>query len=271
VSRVPLSDHAIYCRDLVRAVRPDQALLAELASPRARPGLWAIAAFDWEVGRIPALVSEPMMGSIRRQWWRDAWSEIAAGTPRRHPVVEALAEAYRTSPFQLADAERYLDGREAEHEGPPAHLPAMRERAQMVGGSLALLEATVVGESNDAALRIGTGWYLLTEICRLPQRLRAGRHGLPEDRLARLDASVERIDPSAIPADFAALMQDISVMAEDEVKGVLVSHPLFRGYARLARVYRKRLHRADWNPFDESVLAPTIGRAWSVLRVRLGS
>ena len=46
--------------------------------------------------------------------------------------------------------------------------------------------------------------------------------------------------------------------------------PLFRGYRRLTRLYRDRLRRAGWNPFDAGINAPTAGRAFSVLKVRLG-
>ena len=38
----------------------------------ARPRAQALLAFDLEIARVRATVSEPMPGEIRYQWWRDA-------------------------------------------------------------------------------------------------------------------------------------------------------------------------------------------------------
>lgn len=49
-------------------------------------------AFAAEIHRIPATVSEPPLGAIRQQWWREAVEEVfSGGAVRVHPVVEALA------------------------------------------------------------------------------------------------------------------------------------------------------------------------------------
>ena len=59
-------------RTAARAFERDR-YLAALLSPRGvREDLLALAAFAGELARIPAFVSEPMVGEIRLQWWRDA-------------------------------------------------------------------------------------------------------------------------------------------------------------------------------------------------------
>ena len=266
MSSAALSDTAIHCRDLVRRVSADRALLAELAPPAERPRLWAVAAFDWEVARIPDLVSEPMLGAIRRQWWREAWAEIEAGKPRRHPVVEALAEAHRSSPLPLAAAETYLDAREAEQDGPPADLAEMQARAAAIGGSIAAMED---GGSGQAARDTGTAWAMLGEVRALPHRLHQGRHGMPADRVAGLAENLDRLDPQALEPAFCALIRDIAAQAEADLPPQAGLPPLFRGYRRLTLHYARRLRQAGWNPFQESVNAPTLGRVWSVARVKL--
>jgi phytoene synthase len=267
VSSVPLSDAAIHCRDLVRRVNADRALLAELAPPAMRPHLWAIAAFDWEVGRIPDLVSEPMLGAIRRQWWRDAWVEIAADKPRRHPVVEVLAEAHQARPLPMDAVETYLEAREAEQDAPPANLTEMLQRGQAIGGGIAKLEAAVLGRAEGGA---GTAWAMIGELRALPLRLQHGRHGLPADRVEALKTGLEQLDPKALDSGFCAIIREV---AETAMASLLLSRdmpPLFQGYRRLSLHYAKRLRQAGWNPFTESVNAPTLGRAWSVARVKLG-
>ena len=54
-----------------RAHERDRYLAALLGPRPIRRDLIALAAFAGEVGRIPAFVTEPMMGRIRLQWWRE--------------------------------------------------------------------------------------------------------------------------------------------------------------------------------------------------------
>ena len=83
-------------RDSAVRTEPDRYLAATLAARPVRPALAAIAAFASELARIPATVSEPTLGDIRLQWWRDT---LAAGraSQRRvlsgHPIADALVEA----------------------------------------------------------------------------------------------------------------------------------------------------------------------------------
>jgi phytoene synthase len=85
-----MSDNAAHCLDLVRRLDRDRYLSALFAPDAARPHLLALYAFAAEIRRIPGMVSEPRIGLIRLQWWRDA---IAAGTHGGHPVAEQLLRA----------------------------------------------------------------------------------------------------------------------------------------------------------------------------------
>ena len=89
-----MQQSAEYCDDLVKSADEDRWLAARYATEEARAVLIALAALRCEIGRIPALVSEPALGEIRLRWWRDALEEIAAAGPvRAHPVVEMLSAA----------------------------------------------------------------------------------------------------------------------------------------------------------------------------------
>ena len=66
--------------DIVRAGDRDR-YLADLFAPAApRQHLFALHAFNVEVARIRDEVSDPTLGEIRLQWWRDA---VASGDRRR--------------------------------------------------------------------------------------------------------------------------------------------------------------------------------------------
>ena len=66
---------------------------ATLFSPEAkRDALVTLYAFDFEIKRIPALVSEPMLGQIRLQWWRDVVTGERAAEAKLNPLSESLLD-----------------------------------------------------------------------------------------------------------------------------------------------------------------------------------
>jgi len=106
------------CAELVRRGDPDRWATARLAGPLA-DRLMALYAFNLEVARIPSVVSEPMLGEIRLQWWRDAVGEIFEGeAPRRHEVVGPLAETIREAELPRELFEALLDARSYDIYGP---------------------------------------------------------------------------------------------------------------------------------------------------------
>ena len=77
----------------LRKSDPDRYLCALLVPAERRAVVMAMVFLDHELARVPELVSQPMAGLIRYQWWREAIDEAAAGRPREQPVVEELAAA----------------------------------------------------------------------------------------------------------------------------------------------------------------------------------
>ena len=80
--------------DIVRTHDRDRWLSSLFAPDDKRPHLLALSAFNAEILRVRDTVSEPALGLIRLQWWRDTIESISAGSGARgHPVAEALAGA----------------------------------------------------------------------------------------------------------------------------------------------------------------------------------
>ena len=82
----------------VRRADPDRWLASRLISDAAvRNDVLAVLAFAAELARVRAVVSEALLGEIRLTWWQEALDEIREQRPvRRHPTVQALAEAIQT-------------------------------------------------------------------------------------------------------------------------------------------------------------------------------
>jgi 15-cis-phytoene synthase len=86
------------CAALVEAGDPDRFLAAMTGGPDARARLFVLYAFNLEIARAPWVASEPMIGQMRLQFWRDTLAEIEAGKPARgHEVAAPLAELVRRS------------------------------------------------------------------------------------------------------------------------------------------------------------------------------
>jgi phytoene synthase len=79
-------------QDIVRLHDRDRYLSTLFAPDGRRPHLLAIYAFNVEVMRVRDAVSDPNIGMIRLQWWRDT---IESGQGSGHPVAEALSVAIR--------------------------------------------------------------------------------------------------------------------------------------------------------------------------------
>lgn len=88
-----MSASADHCLALVRAADKDRFLASLFAPDDRRPALLALYAFNIEIARVRHLVSEPQIGEIRYQWWRDTIAGISAGPVAAHPVAQELARA----------------------------------------------------------------------------------------------------------------------------------------------------------------------------------
>ena len=80
---------ASYCANILRRQDPDRYLTALFAPADRRPDLFSLYAFNLELARARESVSEPIMGRMRLQWWRDALAETLV------PQLEAADEQSR--------------------------------------------------------------------------------------------------------------------------------------------------------------------------------
>jgi len=156
-----------------------------LAPAAARPALWALLAFNYEIARVREVVSQPIMGQIRLQWWREALDDIVAGRPpRQHYVVGPLAAAITRHHIPRALLDQMIDGRERDlDDTPPATLEDLETYAEATSARLLQAELRVLGAhgeaSHDAARRVGIAWALVGLIRALPFHRRQGRVYVP--------------------------------------------------------------------------------------------
>jgi len=124
--------------DTLKKADPDRCRAAMFGEAATRGKLLTLYAFHYELAKVPELVSEPMLGAIRYQWWRDCVDEIYTDKPvRRHVVATPLAEVLRASDVPRFWIDRLIDGRERDIDPRPfADMDAARAYCQATSGQL---------------------------------------------------------------------------------------------------------------------------------------
>lgn len=139
------------CADIVARGDPDRFAAAMAAPVEARRVLFPIYAFNVEVTRAPWVASEPMIGEMRLQWWREALEEIRDRRPvRKHDVTAPLAEVLDAEGAE--DLDRLIAARRwdlfTEAFEDAKHFDAYLGRT---GGTLMWTAARLLGAGPEAA------------------------------------------------------------------------------------------------------------------------
>ena len=166
-----------------RAVDRDRWLCALFVPPEARDAAMALILFNDELARIPELVSQPVAGMIRYQWWRESVEGAAEGRPRAHPVVEGLSRPLRTGRLSRHALLEMIDVRERDLENLAPEDPAALEAyAAATAGGIQACTAALLG-ADDAAIAaardVGTAYGLIGIVRATASMARQGRTLLP--------------------------------------------------------------------------------------------
>jgi 15-cis-phytoene synthase len=185
-------------RRIAREGDPDRTLAALFAPRETRDHLFALYAFNVELARIAEQVSEPGLGAIRLQWWREAIARAGKDEVVGHPVADAVGAAIRERALPLDRLTGLIDARgfDVEVKIMPDR-PALDAYLEGTSGALFALAAAILG-GDTASVRQAAGAagraYGLTGLMRaLPVHASKGRLCLPADALARHGTSPEQL------------------------------------------------------------------------------
>jgi phytoene synthase len=202
--------------DDARKLDPDRTLAVALAEPADRPILAALVLLNAELARIPEVVTEPMAGMIRYQWWRDAVARAARGEAGTlHPLLPPLSEALVEGRLRSAALDTLIDAREAELERlQPDNLDALEGYVAATSGALHGLMAEALGGNPsvvEAARRGGNAYALVGVLRAIGFHQAQGRLLLPADLVEgegidRTDILAAR-NEEALARVFAAILE----------------------------------------------------------------
>lgn len=139
------------CADIVAKADPDRFAAAMAAPVDARKTLFPLYAFNAEVTKAAWIASEPMIGEMRLQWWRDALDEITKGGPvRKHEVATPLSEAL--TPEAAKTLDKLVQARRWDlYKDPFEDEDHLLEYLEATGGALMWAAAQCFGASSKDA------------------------------------------------------------------------------------------------------------------------
>jgi phytoene synthase len=263
---------------LLQQADPDRRLAALFAPAEARARLFALYAFNHEIGRVADATSESLIGEMKLTWWREAVSDLYLDTPkvRRHTVTEALAPLTGLLPepelLDLVDA-RFDDVAAAPH----GDLEALMDYVDRTSVRLVRLALVLIGgQLPEPVIRdAGRAWGLTGLMRAFAWRARIGRAPVAGDYLIELGGTAAMLAQGLGSDRARAALQPVRAIAEDAARGFIAAGPLpveavpAAGYVVLAPGYLDRLPK---NPFEvspeRSLLARQARLSWLSLTGR---
>jgi phytoene synthase len=223
-----------------RAHERDRYLTALLAPKTVRQDLINLAAFQGEVARIPLFVTEPMIGEIRLQWWRDTISNADAGVLSGNPVADAFTRTMRTHQLSRGLIEGMIDAQTlALYPDPPRDDMALHQALTKTEGAAFELAARIVNgaalSSDDAQVcrDAGLAYGLVRTAVEFAAVTAQGRTLLPADMLADAGLTAGELDQESRADAVARLVAGLVETAEVRVVRVRQS-AAWRGSVRVA-------------------------------------
>lgn len=161
-------------RQELRGLDGDLYLCHLFAPGDKRDALLTLYHFYADIARIPASVSDPMIGAIRLQWWRDLLDSIADGESRGAPIGEALLVHF----FEKAALMPLIDGREAALGEGARTLEQLEQEAGQIGPALMQLGANLLQADAPQELlaEAGTGFELMRLVPQAGEAVAARAH-----------------------------------------------------------------------------------------------
>lgn len=239
----------------------------------SRDHLFALYAFNYEVAKTAEVVSEPMLGQIRLQWWRESLEGIYAGTPRAHDVVEPLARAVAATDLPQEGLEALITAREFDLEGePPQTLNALESYAAGTSSQLLRLALKVLGvdsaAAETAAHHLGIAWAYLGLLRAVPFHARQKRLYLPVDLCHAAGVDYGGLFELHGSEALSAVARDIAAAAAEHLRLARAAGGVPRAarapllLATLTDGQLRRLEAAGYDPFHPDLQAEAPGQIW---------
>ncbi len=263
---------AAFCEAEVRRDDPDRWLATLFLPETARPAVHALLAFNLEVAKIRDAVSQPMLGEIRYQWWRDLLGDGAAGG---NPVAEALLDTVARHRLDVARLLALIEARSFDlYDDPMPSALALENYARDTAGPLFELTAAILapGFPAPAAVREAAAAYALTGLLRaLPFQVMRGQLFLPLDVLDRFQLPPEEVMAHRNSPALGLVLNDGRARVRRHLAAMHAALPECPAPAAclpafLCEPYLRQMEKPGFDPFATPVTLPQWRRQWILWR-----
>jgi NADH dehydrogenase [ubiquinone] 1 alpha subcomplex assembly factor 6 len=268
---------------LVRRHDRDRYQTALFAPTGRREALFALYAFNYEIARVREQVSQPTLGLIRLEWWREnVAAAYGAGELRHHLVLKALSRTAREYGLTRDHFDRLIEARQADLDDEPwTDLAALSAYAEGTSSRLIYLALEILGVRGavPAAHHIGIAYALAGLLRALPLRASVHRPVIPIDVALRhgIDPADPRVKTGS--PQLRAAVAEIASAAAAHLQAAWAIRPRPPAAALpallpavIAQHSLRRLERAGCDPFDPKVQQrdpmQSWRLAWAALRRR---
>jgi 15-cis-phytoene synthase len=250
-----------HCADLVRSHDFARYASTLFVPAPARRALLALYAFNVEVSRVHAQVSQPLPGEIRLQWWTDMLAGKDHGGVEGNPIAAELLLAIRSRRLPVERLSRLIEEHQFDlYNDPMPTLAALEGYINDTSSAMFSLAAMVMGSASSEiehlARHAGLAQGIVHVIASLP--LDASQHRLfvPLQVLAKHGCGSEDVFAAKETPKLRAALNDMLSEARDHLNtahALLPSVPsdVRPAFLTLTQVQSDLalLSRADNDPF----------------------
>jgi phytoene synthase len=281
----PETDATGHCADLVRAhdfVRYASVLFVPAPQRRA---LLALYAFNVEICRVHAQVSQPLPGEIRLQWWTDMLAGKGHGGVEGNPVATELLLTIRSHRLPVERLSRLIDEHQFDlYNDPMPTMAALEGYINDTSSAIFSLAAMVMGSASSEvehlARHAGLAQGIVQVMASLPLDASQRRLFVPLQVLAKQGCGSEDVFAGRETPKLRAALDEMLGEARAHLStayALLASAPseVRPAFLALTQVQRDlaRLSRADNDPFVLRSLSRlrTLWALWRASRSRVFS
>ncbi|PCI46057.1 MAG: hypothetical protein COB49_09310 [Alphaproteobacteria bacterium] len=263
-----------HCCDLVNRFDHDRYLTILYAPEQKRDALFALYAFNYEISRIREVVSEPMLGEIRLQWWREAIADIYQGNCRSHEVMPSLAAAVAENELPQDLLMAVIEGRAQDlYDENPDDMPALEDYLSLTAGNLSCLAVHILGQRDidDLARKLGIAWGYVGLIRAVTYHISLRKSYIPVDLMEKYNIKGKFLSQD-YPENMKSVLHELCQYAERHLDHISENKkrigPEIRSVfllSALARSYIKTIKKSDYNVFRLEEKADAFSRQWRLL------
>mgnify|MGYP005813961075 CR=1 FL=1 len=259
------TDAAAFCAELVRThdfARYASTLFAPAPERRA---LLAIYAFNTEISRVHELISQPLPGEIRLQWWTDMLAGSGHGSVEGNPVAAELLLAIRNFRLPVEPLSRLVEEHQFDlYNDPMPSMAALEGYLNETASALFSLATRVMAQPSEEldhlAQHAGLAQGIAQVIAALPRDASRRQLFLPLQFLEQHGGGIEDVFSGKPTPQLRAAIDQLIGEAGSHLKTALsllptvppAARPIFLPLA-LAERDLARMSRPASDPFVQQV------------------